>query len=70
MTQLIAMKILRRRNKEGIYKEECACTRKRKVFKELGHYFVLQGDPGPHGLQGQQGDAGVDVRIAINMGWK
>lgn len=41
-----------------------------RLFKELGHYFVLQGDPGPQGLQGEQGGAGLDVRIAINMGWK
>lgn len=44
--------------------------KKERVFKELGNYFVLQGDPGPHGLQGEQGDAGLDVRIVINMGWK
>lgn len=40
------------------------------MFKEPVHYFVLQGDPGPHGLQGEQGDAGPDVRIVINTGWK
>lgn len=68
MTLLIAMKILRRRNK-GVYKKECACTRKRKeCLKSL--VIVLQGDPGPQGPQGEQGDAGLDVRIAINMGWK
>lgn len=44
--------------------------KKDRVFKELGHYFVLQGDPGPLGLQGEQGDAGLNVRIAISMGWK
>lgn len=44
----------------------CNYKKKETVFKMLVLYFVLQGEPGPHGLQGEQGHKGLRVRIVIN----